>query len=102
MGYSRSWIYELQRGYNRIGPETLGDGRHDNPGAAPLLDDVQQANLLQALRGVAPDSGLWNGRKVADYLSELTGQPISRQLSLGVSQADAFALACPSSCPSGS
>lgn len=79
MGYSRSWIYELVWGYNRIGPETLGEGRHDNPGAAPLLDDVCCANLLQALRGVAPDSGLWNGRKVADYLSELTGQPISRQ-----------------------
>lgn len=60
-GKSRSWIYELVWGYNRIGPETLGDGRHDNPLAVPLLDDVQQANLLQALRGVAPDGGLWNG-----------------------------------------
>jgi hypothetical protein len=40
---------------------------------------VQQANLLQALRGPAPDGGLWNGRIVADYLSELIGQPISRQ-----------------------
>ncbi len=26
-GYSRSWIYELVWGYNRIGPESLGDGR---------------------------------------------------------------------------
>lgn len=25
------------------------------------------------------DGGLWNGRKVAEYLSELIGQPISRQ-----------------------
>lgn len=78
-GYSRSWIYELVWGYNRIGPETLGDGRQDNPGAAPLLDDVQQANLWQALKGPAADGGLWNGRKVAEYLSELIGQPISRQ-----------------------
>ena len=72
-------IYELVWGYNRIGPETLGDGRHQNPGAKPLLDDVQQANLLQALRGPARDGGFWNGRKVADYLSELIGEPISRQ-----------------------
>ena len=36
--------------------------------------------LKQALKGPAPDGGLWNGRKVADYLSELIGQPISRQL----------------------
>ena len=26
----------------------------------------------------APDGGLWNGRKVADWLSELTGKSISR------------------------
>lgn len=79
-GYSRNWIYELVWGYNRVGPGTLGDGRVDNPGAAPILDDVQQANLWQALKGLAPDGGLWNGRKVADKLRELIGQPISRQL----------------------
>jgi transposase len=78
-GYSRDWIYELVRSYNQLGPEALGDWRHQNPGATPLLDDLQQANLLQALRGSAPDGGLWNGRKVAEYLSELIGQPISRQ-----------------------
>jgi transposase len=78
-GYSRSWIYELVWGYNRVGPKTLGDGRVGNPGAAPILDDVQQANLWQALKGPAPDGGLWNGRKVGNYLSELIGQPISRQ-----------------------
>lgn len=77
--YSRNWIYELVWGYNRVGPETLGDGRHQNPGPKLKLDDEQQANLLQALRGSALDGGLWNGRKVADYLSDLIGQPISRQ-----------------------
>lgn len=77
--YSRHWIYELVWGYNRIGPDTLGDYRHQNPGPKPKLSDVQQANLLQALRGFAPDGGLWNGRKVADYLSELIGESISRQ-----------------------
>ncbi len=78
-GYSRYWIYELVRSYNRLGPEALGDWRHQNPGATPLLDDQQQANLLLALRSHAPDGGLWNGRKVADYLSELLGVAISRQ-----------------------
>lgn len=56
-GYSRSWIYELVWGYNRARPETLGDGRVGNPGAAPILDDVQQANLWQALKEPAPDGG---------------------------------------------
>lgn len=78
-GYSRSWIYELARSYNQLGVEALGDLRQQNRGAVPKLDDVQQANLLQALRGCAPDGGLWNGRKVADYLSELLGTPVSRQ-----------------------
>ena len=27
----------------------------------------------------APDGGLWNGRKVADWLSEKMGFPVSRQ-----------------------
>lgn len=78
-GYSRDWIYELVRSYNRLGVEALGDLRKHNRGASPKLDDIQQANLLQALRGNAPDGGLWNGRKVADYLSELLGVTISRQ-----------------------
>lgn len=78
-GYSRSWIYELVWGYNRIGPESLGDGRRNNPGAEPKLSDMQQAQLWQALSGKAPDGGVWNGRKVADWLSEFISEPISRQ-----------------------
>ena len=34
---------------------------------------------VQALRGPAPDEGLWNGRSFADKLRELIGEPISRQ-----------------------
>ncbi len=50
-GYSRSWIYELVWGYNRIRAETLGDQRISNQGSSePLLDDVQQALLWQALQ----------------------------------------------------
>lgn len=78
-GYSRNWIYELVRSYNTLGVEVLGDLRRHNPGARPKLDDIQQANLLQAMRSPAPDGGLWNGRKVADYLSEVLGTPVSRQ-----------------------
>lgn len=48
-GYSRSWIYELVWGYNRIGPKSLGDQRASNTGGSePLLNDVQQALLWQA------------------------------------------------------
>lgn len=62
-GYSRSWMYELVWGYNRIGPETLGDQRRSNQGSSkPLLDDVQQALLWQALALPPAEGGQWNGR----------------------------------------
>lgn len=42
-GYSRTWIYALVKRYNEQGVEGLGDERHQNKGASPLIDDVQQA-----------------------------------------------------------
>jgi len=78
-GYSRDWIYELVRSYNRIGTGSLGDLRRHNPGAAPKLHESQQAQLLEAVRGSAPDGGLWNGRKVTDYVKEVFGITITRQ-----------------------
>ncbi len=70
-GYSRSWIYELVWGYNRLGPESLGDHRQQNKDKDPLLNDLQQAQLWQVLQQPPADGGLWNGRKVADWMSEL-------------------------------
>ena len=78
-GYSRTWIYALVKRYNELGIKGLGDFRSSNQGAKPLIDDVQQAQLWQALQEKAPDGGLWNGRKVADWLSGLTGRQVSRQ-----------------------
>ena len=78
-GYKRSWIYELVWRYNRQGAENLGDSRQTNQGAPPMLTDEQQAQLYQILSDNAPDGGLWNGRKVADYLCELLERPVSPQ-----------------------
>jgi transposase len=78
-GYSRSWIYELVWGYNRIGPDTLGDKRHEHPGAEPLLDESQQALLRQVLQTPPADGGRWNGAKVADWMSQQLGRTVSRQ-----------------------
>jgi transposase len=78
-GYSRSWIYELVWGYNRIGPDTLGDKRHEHPGAEPLLDESQQALLRQVLQTPPVDGGRWNGAKVADWMSQQLGRTVSRQ-----------------------
>ncbi|RCJ14863.1 hypothetical protein A6S26_09380 [Nostoc sp. ATCC 43529] len=85
-GYSRTWIYALVKRYNELGTEGLGDAfggfrlrRQLNQGTQPLVDDIEQAQLWQVLQEKAPDGGLWNGRKVADWLTEATGTRISRQ-----------------------
>ena len=80
-GYSKAWIYELVRSYNAQGASALGDQRqHNKGGNSPLIDDQMQALLFQALsEDVAPDGGQWNGRKVADWLSERLGRPVHRQ-----------------------
>jgi len=65
--------------HNRIGPDSLGDKRHEHPGAKTLLDDVQQAQLRQVLQSPPTEGGLWNGRKVADWKSILVGYSVSRQ-----------------------
>lgn len=77
--YSRPWIYELVRSYNQQGPEALLDYRHQHPGRLTLLDDEPQALLLQVLQSPPPDGGQWNGRKVADWMSQLLERPLNRQ-----------------------
>ena len=77
-GYSRTWIYALVKRYNELGISGIGDRRSENQGAKTLIDDIHQAQLWQALQSNAPDGGFWNGRKVADWLSEVTGIKISR------------------------
>lgn len=78
-GYSSSWIYELVWGYNRIGTEALGDKRHQNPGAAPLLNDMQQAQLWQLLNEQPADGDLWDGPKVAEWMSQILAHPVHPQ-----------------------
>jgi transposase len=78
-GYSRDWIYEIVRGYNHFGPDSLGDHRCENQDRDPLLNDVQQAQLWLVLQQPPPDGGLWNGRKVADWMSEILGRKVARQ-----------------------
>lgn len=78
-GYSRGWIYELVWGYNRLGPASLGDQRHHNPGAQPLLNDVEQAHLWQLLQEPPADGDLWDGPKVAQWMSEQLERPVHPQ-----------------------
>ena len=77
-GYSVRWVQEIARRY-RAGPQAIGDRRHSNPGAAPLLTAAQQEALRQALTGPAPDGGIWTCRQVARWMSQTVGRPVSVQ-----------------------
>jgi len=79
VGYTSNSIRRLARRYNQQGPEGLRDRRHDHSGRPPLLSNSQQAQLLQALEGSAPDGGSWNSRKVAERMSEIIERPIGVQ-----------------------
>jgi transposase len=65
-GYSRGWIQQLARRYNRYGPGALGDRRHQNPGAREraLLSAEQQEELREALKKPPPDVELPQGGRV--------------------------------------
>jgi len=97
-GYSRTWIYALVKRYNESGVEGLGDHRQLNQGTQPLVDDIQQAQLWQALQEKAPDGGLWNGRKVANWLSQVTGTKISRHRGWEILRQMTFKLRVPRPC----
>lgn len=75
-GYSANWIREIARRYREEGPRGIGDRRHGNPGARPLLDAAQQQQLRQALGGPAPDGGLWTCHKVAAWIGAQIGRSV--------------------------
>jgi transposase len=70
---------ENVRRYNQLGVNGLKDKRHQHPGSQPLLSLVEQAQLLQTLQTPPADGGLWNSRKVAEWISHLLERPVSVQ-----------------------
>ena len=78
-GYSVNWVREIARRYREEGPTGIGDRRHGNPGAAPLLTGAQQEQLRLALAGPAPHGDLWTCRQVAAWISQALGRPVRVQ-----------------------
>lgn len=74
--YSPNWVREIARRYREDGPAGIGDRRHGNPGATPLLTAAQQQQLCAALAGPAPDGGIWTGRQVALWIGSAIGRPV--------------------------
>jgi transposase len=84
-GYSRGWIQQIARRYNASGPEALGDGRHQNPGAREraLLTQEQQEELREALKKPPPDGGMWNSPKVGEWIENRTGHVLTQKKQRG-------------------
>ncbi len=78
-GYTPYWIRRLVQRYNHDGPESMGDPRHNNPGAEPILCAEQRAALLAAVSAPAPDGSLWNSRTVAAWIEQTTGRKVLPQ-----------------------
>jgi transposase len=69
------WVRRLVRRWNALGADGVEDGRKQN-GRAPLLSREQQIELMEALTQPAPDGGLWNGHKVAQWISKKIGHDV--------------------------
>jgi transposase len=84
-GYSRGWIQQLARRYNAYGPGSLGDRRHQNPGASEraLLDQDQRRELAEVLRKPPEDGGMWNSRKVGEWIEAKMGKAVSNKKQRG-------------------
>lgn len=69
------WVRQLIRRWNALGADGLKDGRKQN-GQKPILSLDQKEELFKALMQRAPDGGLWNGHKVAQWISQKIGRQV--------------------------
>ena len=82
VGYSVGWVRQLAARYNGQGPQSLGDLRGGAGGSNALMDEALRAELAQVLGEPVPDAlggGLWDGVKVARWLSGRLNRPVARQ-----------------------
>ncbi len=67
-GYSAEWIRQIAGRYNRLREQGLGDRRHRNPGAKD-----------RALLSPPTGGGMWNSRKVAEWIAGRIGREVGVQ-----------------------
>jgi transposase len=78
VAYSPGWVRAVVKRYNELGEEGLKDLRHDNPGNARILNEQQEAALVEALAKEAEGLGLWTGPKVAAWMSKKIKRKVSK------------------------
>lgn len=77
--YSETWVRTVIHRYNARGPAGLVDRRRAAPGQPPLVSPAIREELRERLATPPPDGGLWTSPKVAVWLTERVGRPISPQ-----------------------
>ena len=78
-GYCVAWVRTLAARYNRDGAAAMRDGRHDNRGGTPLLEESHRDELSAALEQIPEEGGVWSGPKVAAWMSRRLGHPVHPQ-----------------------
>jgi transposase len=72
-GLDHSWACRVVKRYNELGPEGLKDRRKGN-GSQGLLSPEDKSELIKAMKGEAPDGGLWTSPKVALWIGKRLGR----------------------------
>lgn len=76
-GYHVTHVRNVLHRYNDLGPDSIRDRRHDNPGRALALTAAEQDELRAALLEPPADGGVWTSQKVADWLSSKRGKKVN-------------------------
>ncbi|MBO0796370.1 MAG: winged helix-turn-helix domain-containing protein [Ktedonobacteraceae bacterium] len=79
LGYTARWVRTIVGRFNQAGKQAILDHRRTLPGARPLLSQEQQKELDQTLSQPPADGGLWNGPKVAAWMTERLGRPVDKR-----------------------
>jgi len=96
VGRSSGWITNLARRYNQLGAAGVADQRTEPmPSPPPTLSAKQAQALATALRGPAPDGGLWTSPKVAAWIKQKTGKQVHASTAWRTMRAAGFTLQVP-------
>src|SRR5215212_6429638 len=96
VGRSSGWITNLARRYNKSGAAGVSDQRtKPKPSPPPTLNGKQSRALQTALRGQAPDGGLWTSPKVVAWIKRKTGKEIHKTTAWRTMRSAGFTLQVP-------
>ncbi len=80
-GFTPAWIRRLIHRFNNEGFDAIRDRHPDNPGGhPPLLNAELLAELDAAIENESPPAGgLWNSRRVSEWMTQRLGRPVREQ-----------------------